>query len=386
MPENFKSAYSMLQFDPDLSIKGQDKLILSDLSAVELVGTDLWLASDESLTLERLSWAGIKDGMSLFGHHAQFQLSDFLKLPKPPELFDDKIEEADIEGLAYADGYLWLAGSHSLKRKEVRQGESDGTNVERLAKVRRQGNRYLLARIPISYSGDVSSLQKVVDDEFGYRTAASLKGDANGNELIDVLMEDAHIGPFLNIPGKDNGFDIEGLAVSGERVFLGLRGPVLRGYAIILEVRVEAFDDNSLKLKRFDDDHHFYRKHFINLSGMGVRDLCFDGSDLLILSGPTMDLSGRSSIDRWPDALSCQESRIIYPEDLSHVAEMTPKDLTDKAEGLCRLNMGGYSDDLLMVFDSPSPGRVHDHVTVMADIISNTRVSSTDWKPASTLK
>ena len=31
------------------------------------------------------------------------------------------------------------------------------------------------------------------------------------------------------IPSNDNGFDVEGLAVSGNRVFLGLRGPVLAG-------------------------------------------------------------------------------------------------------------------------------------------------------------
>ncbi len=41
------------------------------------------------------------------------------------------------------------------------------------------------------------------------------------------------------IPGKDNGFDIEGLAVREDRLLLGLRGPVLRGHAFVLELSLE---------------------------------------------------------------------------------------------------------------------------------------------------
>jgi hypothetical protein len=46
------------------------------------------------------------------------------------------------------------------------------------------------------------------------------------------LAEDPHFEGFIRtkvIPGKDNGFDSEGLAVADDRVFIGLRGPVLRG-------------------------------------------------------------------------------------------------------------------------------------------------------------
>ena len=67
-------------------------------------------------------------------------------------------------------------------------------------------------------------------------TAASLEKMNGHNQLIEALAEDEHLGPFLQmgLPSKDNGFDIEGLAVQGNQVFLGLRGPVLRGWAIIL--------------------------------------------------------------------------------------------------------------------------------------------------------
>src|SRR5512141_1438607 len=60
------------------------------------------------------------------------------------------------------------------------------------------------------------------------------------DELATAISKDEHFAPFAEIPGKDNGLDIEGLAVTGNRVLLGLRGPVLRGWACVLELDVES--------------------------------------------------------------------------------------------------------------------------------------------------
>ena len=43
------------------------------------------------------------------------------------------------------------------------------------------------------------------------------------NLLTRALPHDPHFGPYMAIPGKDNGFDIEGLAVDGRRLLFGLR-------------------------------------------------------------------------------------------------------------------------------------------------------------------
>src|SRR5688500_19591809 len=101
---------------------------------------------------------------------------------------------------------------------------------------------------------------------------AILSGEGN---LRNLLRDDAHLAPFLPIPGKDNGLDIEGIAVTGERVYLGLRGPVLRGWAFVLELRPEVDPDapDRLELRPFDDGRR-YRKHVLRLDGLGVRDLC----------------------------------------------------------------------------------------------------------------
>ena len=49
----------------------------------------------------------------------------------------------------------------------------------------------------------------------------------------------------MPLPGKDNGLDVEGIAVAGPRVYLGLRGPVLRGWATIVEIAVTPGDKPS---------------------------------------------------------------------------------------------------------------------------------------------
>ena len=81
--------------------------------------------------------------------------------------------------------------------------------------------------------------------------------------------------PFLDIPAKENGFDIEGVAARAERVFIGLRGPVLRGWAGILDL--EAGAGARIEIGRLE-------MHLLHLGGLGVRDLEIDGEDLLILS------------------------------------------------------------------------------------------------------
>ena len=56
----------------------------------------------------------------------------------------------DIEGLCAADGYLWIVGSHSLKRCKPKRDESeDADALRRMEKIEREANRYFLGRIPL---------------------------------------------------------------------------------------------------------------------------------------------------------------------------------------------------------------------------------------------
>ncbi|KAB1991062.1 DUF3616 domain-containing protein, partial [Haemophilus parainfluenzae] len=111
---------------------------MQDLSAAHLLGDTLWLGSDETAHLEALrltEFAG--------GSHRQVAIADLIALPNADRT------EIDIEGLAYAPPYLWVVGSHSLKRKAPRPEYDDAKNLQRLNTVVMEKNRYLLGRIPL---------------------------------------------------------------------------------------------------------------------------------------------------------------------------------------------------------------------------------------------
>jgi hypothetical protein len=277
-----------------------------------------------------------------------------------------------VEGLDYRDGYLWLVGSHSLKRKKPDEDESVNDNIERLSKVTTDGNRFLLARIPVIEEDATYKLQKKVEQNGKKRNAAQLHGDNKSSDLTDALATDKHLRPFLSVPGKDNGFDIEGLAVTGDRIFVGLRGPVLRGWAVILEVELKEDEDNpsKLKLKKIGRDDRPYRKHFLQLGGLGVRDLCVHGSDLLILAGPTMDLDGPVTVFRWPGGTDSEEESLVFADRLDAILEVPygqdNNKGTDHAEGMTLF--GDNARSLLVVYDSASKERQKGANSVEADI------------------
>jgi hypothetical protein len=362
-----------LEFDPKLEDKGGAKPLRDGLSAALQVGDTLWVANDESTSLERLSLANGRGARrySYARSHKRFALADCLQLPLPPADEAEDPAEVDVEGMDFDDGYLWLVGSHSLKRRKPEAGQAQRAARKRLAKLRVDGNRFLLARIPVVDANGAPSLAKSVTRNGRRRTAAQLHGNARGNDLTKALRSDKHLGPFLAIPGKDNGFDIEGLAAVGKRVFLGLRGPVLGGWAVILELHIEvdARSPSTLRLKPIGQDRELYRKHFLDLGGLGIRELCVRGADLLILGGPSMDLDGPVRVFRWRGGTRPQAERMVPATELQRVLELPFREGEDHAEGMTLYAPdGGAANSLLVVYDSASAARKSGKHAVAADV------------------
>lgn len=204
---------------------------------------------------------------------------------------------------------------------------------------------------------------------------AQLPGDVQSNALSKALdlgdggdKGDPHLNKFLKVPGKDNGLDIEGLAVTGDRIFLGLRGPVLRGWAVVLEISVEAGDDHGLSLKGIGPNGRPYKKHFLELDGLGVRELCADGEDLLILAGPTLNLDGPVGVYRWSQALSATSESLVRRDKLPRILEIPYGDGKDHAEGMTFVPDVGQPKQILVVYDSPSDQRRKGSDAVSADV------------------
>lgn len=335
--------------------------LIADLSAVTLSPDgSLWIASDELTSLDRLS----RLDSCTFGDRRQFPLTQYL----------DRVnaeQEIDIEGLDYHGSYLWFTGSHSSKRKKPK-GKSRKKDLDRLTRIETEENRYLLGRIPIS-RGELFKVHPGQTDAECYElTAACLSSEDTDRLLLDTLKTDDHLGLFVSagIPSKENGLDIEGLAVSNNRLFLGLRGPVLRGWAVILELEVNDTQPGILTLNTFEKTDRPYRKHFVNLNGNGIRDLCFDGDDLLILSGPTMDCEGLMKVFRLKDALDAKKDMFSDRDsgDLEEIFDIPFHFGQDRAEGLALFSGFEGQKSLLVVYDSPNPERIVGGRSIVMDV------------------
>jgi hypothetical protein len=323
-----------------------------NLSAVRTDGRCLWVAGDETATVERLT----ADGEG-YREHVTFPLADVLPLPGGPD------DEVDVEGLARRGPYLWAVGSHSRKRKRIKRKHDDAKAIRRLSTVSDEPARRVLARLAVADGSDGLPVI-TAEGPAGHRSAV-----LGAPGLLDLLSGDEHLAPFLAIPGKDNGLDIEGVAAHGdpddETLYLGLRGPVLRGWAVVLQVRPREDEPGRLRLDPVDGDS-CYRKHVLDLGGLGVRDLCPDGADLLVLAGPSMDLDGPVRVYRWHGAAQADAPGVVRDEELTIELALPFGVGDDHAEGIALLSGG----ELLVVYDSPAAARLTRPGIVLADVVA----------------
>jgi Protein of unknown function (DUF3616) len=290
-----------------------DQPVRGDLSALVVSGSTLWVANDELATVERLR---AQDGGG-YGEHQSFRLGDYFDLPGGPD------DEMDIEGLEIDGGYLWVLGSHSLTREKPKTGSKDHAEaLRRLTEVEHHPNRHFLGRVPLLARDGTFTLERSgCGDDARLQPACLSMGPKRG-KLGKWLRKDEHIGRFIEVPAKENGFDLEGIAVRGSRALVGLRGPVLRGWAVILELEIEETRPGRLQPRRIGPHGERYRKHFLDLEGLGIRDLCFDQDRLLILAGPTMDLDGPVRVFAWPGCLAAGRQMIITADELEALLDL----------------------------------------------------------------
>ena len=161
--------------------------------------------------------------------------------------------EVDGEGMAIADGYVYVASSHSCSGKGKYEPSS-----------------FLLARARMSMPTAFAAPDKTPQIERTWR-------------LADALLASDVKNAFGR--KKDDGTNIEGVAVANGLLYAGLRTPPLDGKAVIVTAPIgglfapgaEPLPPESVRTFR------------VPLGvGEGIRDLAaLDGDGLLILSGPT---------------------------------------------------------------------------------------------------
>lgn len=350
-PSQKKVAHKcLIQFEEGFSNMDDLRTEISSCLATE---DNLWLSYDEDAGIERLT--STERG---YGYHKHYELYDFFDLPSGDG-------EADMEALAYQEPYLWFCGSMSLKRDSPSPKDSVEEQLKALQDIAIDQNRFSLGCIPCIKKDGGYELMKETKYKGKTIKPLMLRGGTKSTELHNALMRDEHLERFMMIPCKDNGFDIEGLAVHEDRIFIGLRGPVLNGYAVILEISCKEFEGELLLAQKPDEDK-LYRKHFVDLSGMGIRELNITkNGDLYLLAGPTMDLDGTISIYKIEGGLPDEFGSVTHnPERLFDVARGAELEHgADKAEGMAFLPDG----KLLITYDSPVKERLEGDTAVWMD-------------------
>ena len=140
---------------------------------------------------------------------------------------------------------------------------------------------------------------------------------------------------------------------------------------MVLEVALAEERDHpsTLRLQAIGPHDRPYRTHFLHLGGLGSRDLCAQGADLLILAGPTMDLDSPVTVFRWPGGAAPGGETLVPAGGLARVLEVPYGRGVDHPEGMTVFSPdGGTAQSLLVVYDSTSERRRMGESAVAADV------------------
>ena len=285
----------------------------SDISAAAFFGDTLVIGSDEAIGIDEN-----ENYIQLLDREGNgFRVARDILVYRGNKKLG---RELDIEGIAVENNKIFVAGSHSLARKRIKVGSSYKKSLKRLTTIKPEPGRKQVIRITLGND------RKVVE-----RASVS---------LANILESDPILAPFAAIPSKENGIDIEAIAAREGKLYLGFRGPVLRdGYVPILQFE-------------FDNPENNYHLHWLNLGGLGIRDMTAVDDGFLILSGPMADSPRTFRLYHW-NGLDSLENTTLKP-----LREIDPPS-GGKAEALALESVTPTHYNVLILFDGIEGGAPH---------------------------
>ena len=172
----------------------------------------------------------------------------------------DTCIDADLEGIAVLGDLVYVVGSHSRTRPKIRKDATYKDNRDRLANATIDptcDKRNSLLELRLNEDGSIAS--------------------RNWIDLARSIKRHAILKPFAKVPSKENGIDIEGIAVTKDEIYVGFRGPVLRdNYAPVLVL-------NRQRPKAASE------LRYVDLEGRGIRDMAAVADGFLLIAGPVGD-------------------------------------------------------------------------------------------------
>ena len=230
----------------------------------------------------------------------------------------------DGEGVAYANGFFYVIGSHGHPRDTQHKLDPHKDAAKIKAK--------------IAASSQVIRIAADRQNPTIKRTRG-LKG---------LLWDQSLLRPFIDqrLEKTSNGVTIEGVAIHDTRLFAGFRGPsVNNNQAVILSVSTAALFENKPPDPKV---------HVLQLGeGRGVRDLASFGKGLLVLAGPTADEDGAYSIYWWDGS----SETVTVLQDLNTYEENGE---VLKAEAIVPLRLTDSYLHVLVLFDGAKEGGPRD--------------------------
>jgi uncharacterized protein DUF3616 len=251
-------------------------------------------------------------------------------IPLIDDALDGKPLELDGEGVAFADGFFYIIGSHGRSRNK--KGKLDAVqDAAKIAARTRASSQVIRVRIDpksVTNNGDLTVKPEV----------------ARSARLRPVLLENAILKTYVDRPPADNGLSIEGIAVRGGRLYAGLRTPSLDKGSPVISVSLGAM---------FGRDSPDPQLHMLQLgAGRGVRDLASDKDGFLVLAGPGSRKAGGFAIYRWDG-----EAALTLVKDLPQFHDKDGVEIPPEA--LLPLDRTAKGSRVLLLFDGPKDGAPH---------------------------
>jgi hypothetical protein len=234
--------------------------------------------------------------------------------------------DPDAEGVAYADRFFYVTGSHGRSRTHDDANDSS----------------YVVFRFPVDPVTGVPPFE-VTDEKVAAEIETSTRlRDAISSACVvnDQPPNDCSIKNAYNKKLDDGGANIEGIAVQSGRMHFGFRGPSQDGKAYVLSVDAGAlFKDADLKSKAAS----------LPLgTNVGIRDLAAINDGILVLAGPTRKEAVPYAVWLW-DGVGNNATKLA-------TLDLDGIDKDGKAEVLLPLEADGSNIRVLVMFDGIENG------------------------------
>jgi hypothetical protein len=245
-------------------------------------------------------------------------------------LFEPGINEcadADFEGLTGYRGVYFAIASHSRDRRKQVKDLPYKINCESLT----AGG--------IDYCPSRDQVKRFHLGNDGKPT------DVKTGDLMSLMVNDPFLAPYVALPSKENGVDIEGIAATKDFLFVGFKGPVFRqNYVPILQLD----HDFNPVLSPLSSSPVL----FVDLGGRGVRDMTAGpgGKDLYILAGPNGNEDQGFAIYQWDgeDHIGGQGRGTRKPIKRCELGHFKP---SGKPEGIAYIGPGDGGERFLLIYD-----------------------------------